>query len=195
LEKATGVIRGWLNSDDVYLPWTFRNAVDAFQKRPNLSLVWGSRMMIDSASNVMGFAMASHFEPKAMRFCINSETAFWRKEVNESIGLLNQNYQFAMDLEFFLRVAKSFEIAPIPAFQGALRCHSESKSSNLLHVCKTESEQAWMDVFGLSEPMTNVNPKSFSPLRIASMPLSGAMPYIMNRIRRRLDVRRRIKCH
>ena len=181
LEISTGEIIGWINSDDIYMPWTFRTAVKTLITRPELSLIWGSRILINEDTNVVGFSMASEYIPETMHFCINSETAFWTRDTLESVGLADESYQFAMDLEYFGRIAKSRKVGPIPSFQGCFRCYPQNKSSTMQDVCDSDSSKAYKDLYGLKQPSSKEQPKKFSMARICLIPLKGVLPYLKYR--------------
>ncbi|MCX6071590.1 MAG: glycosyltransferase family 2 protein, partial [Chloroflexi bacterium] len=48
LRLASGEIVAWLNSDDVYLPGTIRQAVEALESDPSLGMVYANGIMVDS---------------------------------------------------------------------------------------------------------------------------------------------------
>ena len=187
LEKATGEIIGWLNSDDVYLPWTFRNAIKTFNQNPDVSLVWGSRILLGAHSEVLGFSFANEFKPETMSFCINSETAFWRASVHEKIGRLNEELRFAMDIDFFTRIFKNFQSVPMPQFQGCFRCYADNKSSTMQDVCLEEAIILWRKHFGIDycppKPQVNKGIK-LSALRLLLYPFTAVFPYLKTRLSR-----------
>jgi glycosyltransferase involved in cell wall biosynthesis len=52
LRMARGEILAYLNSDDLYLPWTIQTAVDFLQAHPDVDLVYGDYISLDEASGV-----------------------------------------------------------------------------------------------------------------------------------------------
>ena len=185
LVRATGEIVGWINSDDVYLPWTFRSAIRAFHARPSVDLIWGSRILIGANSEVLGFSPARGFAPESMVFCINSETAFWRRKLHDSVGFLDEDLQFAMDLDFFARIHKVARTAYLRGFQGCFRCYGDNKSSTMQDVCARESGRLWKEHFGTDLiPLGRPQKKGWSQLLALRYPYTALLPYMKTRLRK-----------
>jgi glycosyltransferase involved in cell wall biosynthesis len=148
LEKSSGKILGWINSDDVYVKGAFQKIAKAFYHNPNYIVVHGNRILIDKAEQVTGWAYLPAFDPKTLIYNICSETAFWRRSAMEEVGLLNPNLQFAMDLEFFCRLYKQGKFLKLNDYLGCFRWHSETKSSNIYHIGQEEGAREWRRLFG-----------------------------------------------
>ncbi|HEC65485.1 MAG TPA: glycosyltransferase [bacterium] len=50
-KMSKGQILAYLNSDDLYFPWTVSIVVDYFQKHPQSDLVYGDKLNYDIPSN------------------------------------------------------------------------------------------------------------------------------------------------
>ena len=146
LPHASGEIIGWLNSDDHYLPGAFCHVVDAFQKHPEVVLVHGDRIMIDSDGHVAGWTALPAFDPATTGYPICSETAFWRKA---SAGDRNfdESLHFAMDVDFFCRLYAPGRFLKLNHYLGAFRCHAANKSSTIRDVGHTEGQALWIKIF------------------------------------------------
>jgi glycosyltransferase involved in cell wall biosynthesis len=129
-QKATGKYIAWLNSDDLYLPGCITNAVALLEADPNLGMVFGQVEVINQAGAHLGF-----FRPASLHFedllCVETiipqQAAFFRYEVLEKIGLLNPNLHFALDHEFFLRIAAHHPIAAFPNIAAQYRLSENNK--------------------------------------------------------------------
>lgn len=147
LEHATGHIIGWINSDDTYLPGTFRKVAKAFISRPDAILVHGDRLLIDEKSGVSGWVKNPCFNPEKTPFNVCSETAFWRSDMTRG-ERIKEELQFAMDLEFFCRLYQKAPFVKLDDFLGCFRCYPENKSSTMVHIGEREGEAEWDRFFG-----------------------------------------------
>lgn len=126
-------IMGYLNSDDVLLPGTLAYVANAFQKRPDLDIVYGHRVFIDRDGLEIGRAVLPAHDPKALRFAgyIPQETMFWRRRVWEKVGPLDESFQFALDWDFLLRAQEAgFKLDRLPRFLACFRVHDSQKTSS-----------------------------------------------------------------
>ncbi|MBD0387506.1 MAG: glycosyltransferase [Nostoc sp. C3-bin3] len=148
LEKSSGQILGWINSDDVYVKGTFNKIAKAFHFYPNCIVVHGNRILINEIGEVTGWMCLPPFDPKALIYNVCSETAFWQRAVMKEAGILNASLQFAIDLEFFGRLYKYGEFMKLNEYLGYFRCYSENKSSTMAHIGREEAAREWRRLFG-----------------------------------------------
>ncbi len=65
------------------------------------------------------------------RFCPPQPTVFWRRNVSEKVGELNEKLHYCMDVDFYSRAIRSnLKFARIPKMLGRFRIHDESKTQN-----------------------------------------------------------------
>jgi glycosyltransferase involved in cell wall biosynthesis len=145
LSQSTGDLIGFQNSDDVYLPGAFQRIVECAKRNPEVGLIYGDFLHIDEHDQVLDeqlLGTASLWIQASLGPQIHNQAAFWRREVQERIGLLDENYRFDMDYEFFSRaLAAGFKARHVSSFLGAFRHHSASKTSNLQEVSREELQQ------------------------------------------------------
>jgi glycosyltransferase involved in cell wall biosynthesis len=147
LEKSSGEILGWINSDDVYVRETFHKILKAFYHHPDYIVVHGNRILINDLGQVTGWCCLPPFDPKTLVYNVCSETAFWRRSAMAQTGLLNASLQFAIDLEFFGRLYKQGKFLKLNDYLGYFRCHSEHKSFTMTHIGKEEANREWKRLF------------------------------------------------
>lgn len=134
LKLVTGEILAWQNGDDLYFPNTFQSVVDFFNENPEVDLVYGYYQMIDEEGDWICDVRPIEWNPWLFahgRFCPVQPTVFWRKQVTEKIGLLDENLYFCMDVDFYSKtVVSGFNLKRIPKMLGQFRVHQESKTQN-----------------------------------------------------------------
>ncbi len=132
--RAKGEIVGWVNSDDTFLPGCFDAVVKKFMEDPDCHVVFGDYHAIDPGGNLLykveGFAGA--YEDMIRwwdyTYAIHQPTLFVRKKVFDVAGMLDESFHYAMDYEWWLRVARHYTFHHIPHALATYRFHKDAKS-------------------------------------------------------------------
>lgn len=135
-KKATGEIVGWQNSDDVYLPGSFKEAAEFFKKNKKTGVVFSNRLDIDENDNVAGesrFAKFSNLVCLYESIPLGTQGLFWKRSLFEKTGYLDEKLIFPMDYEFVLRLAKAgAKFSHVRQIWGAIRRHGAAKTEMYL---------------------------------------------------------------
>ena len=129
---ARGEIVAWLNSDDIILPGAVTLAVKAFQRNPKIGAVYGEGSLIDYHGGVKGRFPATI--PFNLWFLIHAsdyilqQTTYFRREIFDKIGFLDENLNWGMDWDLLIRIGKKHPIEYIPQSMGCLREYDEAKT-------------------------------------------------------------------
>lgn len=105
---ATGDILTWLNSDDVYCPNILRYIGKFFIDNPQVMLLSGYCNLSDSELNIVGVKKTVPFSKEQFLEGGNvpgQPAIFFRKEILDSVGYLNENLHYVMDWEYWLRIS------------------------------------------------------------------------------------------
>lgn len=127
---AKGSIFAWLNSDDLLAPSAVRIAVHYLTREPEIGLVYGDRLHIDTKGNVVGINRCPPHDINMFRknFTLPQETVFFRREVFEKVGGIDENLKFSMDFDLWCKMNQVTKMCHIPAFMGCFREHEAAKS-------------------------------------------------------------------
>lgn len=110
--RATGILRGWLNADEEYLPGSLRCVAETFISSQDLELIYGNRYFLNL--NVSPPSKTLEKIPPIAPFplmfytgrILCSDATFWTRQVHDRLGELNEELypRYAMDAEWLLRV-------------------------------------------------------------------------------------------
>lgn len=141
LKKASGSILAYLNSDDTYQPGTFLRIGEFFATHPHAYFVYGHGRLIDSKDKEVGFYNDSPTSrAKLFEQCnISQPTCFWRRELLDTIGFFDESFQFTMDYEYWVRVAKQYHLYYLRDVLANTRIHPDAKTSAFTHKLHTEA--------------------------------------------------------
>lgn len=121
---SRGSILGWLDSDDRFEPDAISRAVGHLQTDPSRDLVFGRCNIMDERSEVVGVFVIRDFDAwewvnrwHYMVFC----ACFFRRTVIDRVGFVND---LGNDLDWYLRVAREFELHRVDDVFATWRLHT-----------------------------------------------------------------------
>jgi glycosyltransferase involved in cell wall biosynthesis len=188
LIRSTGSILGWINSDDLYVRSTLLKVAKAFHFQQICTLAHGNRILINENSQVTGWSPLPSFDPWKTSFNVCSETTFWQRQAMNEVGLLKEDLQFAMDLEFFGRLYLKGSFLKLNDYLGCFRCYETNKSSTIPHIGAKEANEEWMKLFSSAFPKSphKSNYKLLLKDAIAN-PFLIAFPYLRYKLSKLLN--------
>lgn len=144
--RTSGEIMAWINSDDKYLPWTFRVVAEIFRQFPQVEWIggfdafWNDRGELTTARrhprNVYDFLMGNYG-------WIQQESTFWRRSLWERAGgYISRDYKLMVDGELWCRFFAHADLYSVDCILGGFREHADNRSRHNYADCLTEMEQA-----------------------------------------------------
>lgn len=133
-KRATGDVIAWINSDDILLDNALITVAEFFNDNKDEIAVVGNLDLINAKGEKIR-TLKSH--PVIYNNMVNEQrgitqgSIFFKREVFNKIGYIDQSLNYAMDFEFFLRVSSIKTIPYIDKDLAALRIQPESKTSNV----------------------------------------------------------------
>lgn len=136
--RATGDILCWLNSDDVFFPWTFRAVAEVFTTFPEVEWITGITSVIRH-----GIPFDIYFEDRVhpqdfLRcglFCgaklgwIQQESTFWRSGLWRKAGGLDCRYSLAADFALWATFARFAELVSVRMLMGGFSITTSNRSA------------------------------------------------------------------
>ena len=129
LTMAKGEILGALNADDWYEPDAIHTVVEFFLSNPDAYFVFGGLNYINEKSGIITKHPAKDFDFKELineRCVIPCPASFYKREVIEKVGWFDVK---GNDFEYWIRVAKVFQIHRIEKTLANFRIHEGSATT------------------------------------------------------------------
>lgn len=151
LRMATGDVMAYLNSDDTYMPKVLHKVGKYFSEKNTVNFLYGKGRLIDVDDQEIGFYNDSQTDSKKLftQCAISQPTAFWRRKVMDEVGFFDPSFQYTMDYEYWMRVAKQFELHYLEDLVIAnTRIHADAKTSSQTHKLHLDAVRASLLHYG-----------------------------------------------
>jgi hypothetical protein len=138
--RSTGDIMGWLNSSDLYLPWTLSTVELIFKSFPDVHWITSTMKTcirgdgtFEDLYHTPGFSARRfyrglHGGPGNSEY-LQQESCFWRRSLWEKIGgAIDLQHASAGDYWLWSRFFAHANVAAVDAPLAAFRFHDEAKS-------------------------------------------------------------------
>jgi glycosyltransferase involved in cell wall biosynthesis len=144
IQRATGEILYWQNSDDICLPDAFRTVATAFSSKPGVKLVTGQARLIDHLSQIIG-EVRSYFtgwEEVATNpgNSVRQISTFFSRRIFDELGLLDENPRLAMDTELLFRFTRNNRPLVLNEYLAAYRTHANTSTARELLIWYKETD-------------------------------------------------------
>ena len=133
LAMASGDILAYLNSDDLYFPWTVQTVVDAFARHPEADFVFGEALAIDEESGATQPYWMAPFDLDFVRRegFLPQPAVFWRRSAYESVGPFDTRYDYVADCAYWMRAGKDHKFHKVFEFLAIERNHAGTLRESL----------------------------------------------------------------
>ncbi|WP_052323758.1 glycosyltransferase family 2 protein [Flavihumibacter sp. ZG627] len=133
--KASGEILAWINSDDYYEKHVFYDVAINYLNKGFDFFCGASRMINESGEliqelfteNINFHSLLKYWKP---HFCPPQPSMFFRREVYEELGGLDESLNYSMDFDLWLRASKKFKFRVTPGVLSNYRVHTNSKTGS-----------------------------------------------------------------
>ncbi|MDX2040427.1 MAG: glycosyltransferase family 2 protein [Acidobacteriota bacterium] len=142
-ERATGEILGWLNSDDLYCHGALHHVGQWFLDHPQDEVHYGGLYLVDENDRITDAHWAAKPDVRYTYFVgmdVHQQSLFWKRELMERVGMIDESFRFSMDLDFVLRLMLHGRVSRTTHYLGKFREHQAAKTSNIADICLRENQ-------------------------------------------------------
>ena len=130
---TSGVILGWLNSDDVFIGQPVRESVVYFENHPEAMVVYGQVIEIDSTGKRFDDRIfGDTFDPvralSDVRTPIPQPGSFFRRSLWNQTGNLREDLRYSLDTDFWIRASRHGQLHFMPGIRAGFRRHEQAKT-------------------------------------------------------------------
>jgi glycosyltransferase involved in cell wall biosynthesis len=152
IAKVTGEIVNWLNSDDYYMPGALYHIAQKFSDAA-VSCYCGRSRVFSETSEKFSTGTDVYFGSLAKTIGwarIDQPETFFRRSVWDKIGLLNEDFHYVMDKEWWIRYLFYYGLDSIAKDDKVLvnfRVHNNSKTGSQLPKFAEETNDLFYSLF------------------------------------------------
>ena len=145
---ATGDIVAFLNADDLYTGGALEKVVKHFKKNPECKWITGYCRIMNAESKEIrrhitrykNFKLRNYsFQKLLIEDFISQPSTFWRRELLEELGYLDESLHYAMDYEYWCRIAQKYEPCLIKEYLSEFRFTNNTKTGSSIEKTLSES--------------------------------------------------------
>jgi glycosyltransferase involved in cell wall biosynthesis len=145
-DRCSGDVMCWLNSDDLLLPGALTRIGEYFVRHPRVTAVSAGGYMITDRGvpypRLANYTLGVSASYNRFRFYgqegVYQQATFWRRDAFVAAGGINPAFGFTMDLDLFLRLARTRRFGKLPRLVACFRQHPESKTTTAQAIHETE---------------------------------------------------------
>ena len=130
LERASGDLYAYINSDDYYLPGTLDRVAAAYQDGGKFIVGWAQ--YLEPNGDFRPYPVQQHSEPSDWLIMnpIPQQSSFWATSLFKQLGPFREDLHFSFDYEYWLRIRFKGGVGPHVVHQclAIFRLHEASKT-------------------------------------------------------------------
>lgn len=128
---AKGEIIAYINSDDYYETGAFKKALEIFENKPNIDLVYGSGYFFyeDTGVKTVVMVIPTSYNHLLFRGCnIFQPSTFIRHSILKKVNYLDENLHYVMDYDLWLKIFMEGKAIPEEQIFSTFRYQPKSKT-------------------------------------------------------------------
>lgn len=150
LRMATGDIVAFLNADDLYIQGALEKVIKYFKENPDCMWLTGYHRVIDEDGKEIRKFVTDRKNKKLKNYslqkllidnCIPQPSTFWRREILNEIGYIDENLHYCMDLDYWIRIYNKYDLHVIPEYLSEFRFTTLTKTGGTSSKTLEESEK------------------------------------------------------
>ena len=133
--KTTGQIMCWLNSDDFYLPGALGAVAGSLADGGDNFAVVGHALKVGADGRLIcklegGYEDLARLLQFWRGYQMHQSSIFWRREVFEKVGFLDESQRLIMDFDYWVRIARRFDFTNVDQVLSCDTYHEGAKTGD-----------------------------------------------------------------
>jgi glycosyltransferase involved in cell wall biosynthesis len=184
--RATGDVLAWLNSDDTYAPGALA-AVAGALRASGARWCFGECAIVDEEDREIRRAISSYknrlsrrYTPRRLleRNFIPQPATFFRRDLLDEIGSVDESCRYSMDYDLWLRFARVADPVFVPRRLASFRWHGASK-------CGSSYRAAAWEAFGTARRHARPGDRGALAVHLAHLVAQTGVYGLLDAVRRR----------
>jgi len=129
LRMASGDILAYLNSDDLYFPWTLETVVEALARHREADFVFGDALSLNDETKRQDLYWTFPFSLSHLRTTgfLAQPAVFWRRSAYTSIGPFDERLRYVADCDYWMRAGATHQFKKVDEFLAVERDHAATQ--------------------------------------------------------------------
>lgn len=144
---TSGEVMAWINSSDVYLPWTLRTVAAVFRDVPEAQWVMGVPASWTTSGSLTNInpTLRNRYDFLASHRCvIQQESVFWRRSLWDACGgRLSDDLRLACDYDLWMRFLREGTLYHVDSVLAAFRPHFDRRGEMHREAYRREAHAKW----------------------------------------------------
>lgn len=132
LQRATGDILCWLNSDDYFAPRTLWRVAEMMHSRPCAVLAGECVRLYENGAppfrGLVGYGGRRRLLAYWKSYRLHQPSIFWRREVYEKVGPLREDLHLILDYDYWLRISRHYRFDVLQEVLSYCHYHPGAKT-------------------------------------------------------------------
>jgi glycosyltransferase involved in cell wall biosynthesis len=134
-KKSTGKIICWLNSDDYFLPDTLQTVAESLADGTGIYALVGHCLKVFTDGRPPKLEKGEYRDRRSFLkfwngYTMPQSSIFWRREIFDRVGFLDENEHYIMDFDYWARISKHFEFRNIDRTLSCATYHDKAKTGD-----------------------------------------------------------------
>lgn len=135
LRRSTGEILCWLNGDDFYMPGTLQVVAEALAGGSGVFAVVGHCTWVYADGGPPQTCVGRYDGLERLLefwkgYRMHQPSIFWRREVFERVGYLDETQYYTLDFDYWVRIARHFGFGNLDRVLSCTTRHAGAKTSD-----------------------------------------------------------------
>lgn len=128
LAMATGDVLAYLNTDDLYFPWSVEIAASSLAEHPDVDAIYGDLAHLDTETGRGGLRLYPPFRRGYLvrSAFIGQPTVFWRRRILLQMGGFDERLRYVADCDYWMRAGRQFRFLKLDEVMAIDGVHAET---------------------------------------------------------------------